>query len=482
MCKTYRSGYYPANAAFTFVSLKKFKPPRMKLKLLFSSVLIALSSSSFAQTWSVDSVAMGVGYANDVYYELKQGSTKYQAGNDWHLAFQMSAFPEPNFNAAIRASQAKKGMEVYVISKSVTPTIFANISAADTVGKTAPSMGLSNVDTSWGTGAFFQNRNPADPFSYGWGEYNMTTHLLNGTTVYLIKSGGNAYKFWVQQYVSTPADSIKYTFRIAKLDGSDDRTIDLYRKGTNAVFADRLFAYYNIDSNTIINREPSSPTWDMVFTQFRQLVMGPGGIVQPYTVTGVLTNQGVEVADVRNMDVNEPAHLNDYKSYARTTMIDEIGSDWKTYMNPGPSGFYKMADSTSYFVKTKSDNAYYQVQFNRFDGGGAAAQGKIVFSKRYLGSALSVNKIASASVTNWIVSPNPANHTASVMIDAKAANPAARMIVMDMAGRTMANMPIAIAAGMNGYNLNTANWPAGIYAVQVAGGDWKLSTRLVVAH
>jgi len=454
----------------------------MKLKFLFSTILVALSSASFAQTWSTDSIAMGTGYANDVFYELKQGSTKYQVGNDWHLAFQMTAFPEPNFNAAIRASHAKKGVEVYVIKKSVSTSIFNNITAADTVGFTDPSLQLSNVDTSWGTGAFYQNRNVLDPFSYGWGEYSMSSHHLMGTSVYLVKSGGNAYKLWVQQYISNPSDSIKYTFRIAKLDGSNDRTIDLYRKSSNAVFTDRLFAYYNIDSNTIINREPSRHTWDMLFTQFRQNVMGPGGIMQPYNVTGVLTNQYVEVAEIRAVHVDDPIHLTSFKTYSRTTNIDEIGSDWKTYVNPGPSGYYQMADSTSYFIKTKTDNSYYQVYFTRFDGGSPAAQGKIVFNKRNLGSALSVNKIASSAVTNWIVSPNPANNTAAIMIDAKVAAPSARMIVTDMAGRIVSNTPIAIAAGMNGYSLNTATWPAGIYAVQIAGGDWKMSTRLAVAH
>ena len=68
------------------------------------------------------------------------------------------------------------------------------------------------------------------------------------------------------------------------------------------------------------------------------------------------------------------------------------------------------------------------------------------------------------------------------MIDAKVATPAARLIVTDMAGRTVLNTSIAIQKGMNAFGLNTSSFTAGMYAVTVAGGDWKMSTRLVVAH
>ena len=459
----------------------------MKLRSLLSAGLIALSTASFAQTWTSDSVAMGVGYANDVYYELKQGATKLQPGNDWHLAFQMTVFGEPNFNAAIRANHAKTGLEVYELTKSVSATIFANLTGADTVGKTASSLQLLNNDTSWGTGALYQNRNPADLFSYGWGEYSGPSgnppHSVNGACVYLLKTGsGTAFKLWVQKYVSTPVDSVHYTFRIAKLDGSTDNTIKIYRKDANSNFSDRLFVYYNIDSNTVINHEPSRHTWDMLFTQYKTLVPDGAGGFLPYGVTGVLTNQSAEVAEVRMVDVNDPDHLLNYKTYTRTTHIDQIGSDWKAYVNPGPSGYYKLADSTSFFVKTNTDKNYYQVVFTRFDGGAPAGQGKIVFSKRYLGTAVGVNNVAAASLNAWYVSPNPATNNASVMIDAKVATPSARLIVTDMAGRTVLNTSIAIHQGMNAFGFNTSAMPAGMYVVQVAGGDWKMSTRLVVAH
>jgi hypothetical protein len=67
------------------------------------------------------------------------------------------------------------------------------------------------------------------------------------------------------------------------------------------------------------------------------------------------------------------------------------------------------------------------------------------------------------------------------MIDAKKAV-GAQLIVTDMAGRNIQHTSVSLKQGMNGFSLNTAAWPTGMYAIQVAGEGWKLSTRLVVAH
>lgn len=460
----------------------------MKLKALLSATLVAFSTASFAQNWQVDSVAMGAGYANDVFYDLGTGATHLAQGTDWHLAFQMTSFGEKDFNASIRASHAKKNLMIYSLNRRATSD-FAGIGPADTVGKTDPSRRLYNNDSSWGEGAFSQNRNRVDAFNYGWGMYSGPSgdHSLTGDSVYLIQAyvidpvtralaPGNAWKLWIQKYVSTPKDSIRYTFRIAKLNGSDDRTVSINRQTQGGdMFTDRLFAYYNIDSNRILNREPSRQSWNMLFTQYYQLLQA-GPSVYATAVTGVLENQGLEVADVRQVDVESAV----YTAYARNTRIDEIGYDWKTYM---PATFsYKMADSTSFFIKTKAAGvtSYYQLQFLRFDGGTPPATGKIVFRKRMIAS-LGVSGVAAQAVSNWTIAPNPAQNEAQIMMDVKTATNA-QLVITDMAGRVVKTTSLSLKQGMNAFSLSTGAWPAGMYAVQIAGGDWKMSTRLAVAH
>jgi len=457
----------------------------MTIRAILTTALISISGVAMSQTMSNDSVAMGVGYANDVFYNLQDGSTKLQQGNDWHIALQMTLFGTPSFNAAIRANHARTGMEVYVINNTA-PNTFSSVGAADTVGKTSPSMSLSNNDTSWGTGAFYQNRNISDPFSYGWGEYaGSPTHAVNGYTTYLIKlANGSCYKFWMKKYTSwvqNQGDTIGYVFEIAHLDGTADRVVTIRRQSANFDFTNSLMAYYNIDSDRIENREPRITKWDMLFTQYRDSVaMGPGPQVL-YTVTGVLTNQGVQMI---NAHVVNPSTTG-FKTFAYQPAINTIGYNWKTYVNPGPNGYYQLDTTANYFIKVPSTLGgadFYQLQFTRFDGGGSAGQGKIVFAKRKLGTTVGVTTINTNSINKWFVVPNPATNEASVMIDAQTATPFAQMMVMDMAGHVVFNAPVSVKQGMNAFSLDLKSWSAGMYLVKISGGDINVSTRLVVAH
>jgi hypothetical protein len=359
---------------------------------------------------------------------------------------------------------------------------FGNVTATDTVGKTGPAFQLYNDESSWGKGAFYQNRLVTDAFSFGWGNYSMVTHHISGDSLYLVKVGGVAYQFWPKKYTSNPSDSINYEFRIAKLDGTDDNTVKIFRKSATGDYTNRLFAYYDVANNTIVNHEPSPRSgWDLMFTQYLSKVPGPGGVMAYYPVTGVLTNLGTEVADIRHVEPNSITSAN-YKPYLiqfNTKYTNEIGADWKTY-NQGTFK-YTMDDSGSFIVKSVNTKEYWQIHFTRFDGGSPAGAGKIEFRKRQLGSAVAVPAIAAKAVTAWSVSPNPAANEATLMLDAKKAS-TAQLVITDMAGRTVQSANLDIKAGLNAFNLNTANWPAGIYAVQVAAADWKMSNRLVVAH
>ncbi len=446
----------------------------MKLKTLLTATLISLSGASMAQStaWTYDSVALGAGYSNDVFYELGHGGTVLHSGNDWDLGFQMTVFGEPMFNAAIRANHVKKGLEVYNLGVAAS-TNWATLAPTDTVGKTSASQQLINADTSWGNGAFYQSRLLADPFSYGWGEYNMSSHYVTGDHLFLLKVAGVPYKFWMQQYISTPQSAISYTFKIAKLDGSNENTVTISRQ---AGYTDRLFAYYDIATNTVINREPSRNTWDMLFTQYRQRIDDGTGNFVPYNLTGVLTNLSTEVADIRHTD---PDAVTNFKGTKRTGYTDEIGADWKRY--DMAAGLYVMSDSTSFVIKSKLDLHYYQVQFLRFDGGSPTGQGKIVFRKRDVANAVSVPTTANHALNAFAISPNPATAGATLLLDAKQAS-AAQMIITDMAGRVMQSTSLDLKSGINAYSLNTASWPAGIYSVQVAAQDWNAASRIVVAH
>lgn len=448
----------------------------MNLKSILTVGLIGLSTASMAQAWQQDSIAMGANYANDVFYKLSDGSTSLATGDDWHLSFQMTTFGEPHYNASIGIN-ARTGMEVYVI-KNGSYTSYPSVSAADTIGKTDPSMRLFNNDSSWGTGAFYQNRVVTDPFSFGWGEYNSTNHFVNGTTTYLLKmADGRAYKFFVEQYISTPASAIQYKCHLALLDGSSpDKVVTINRQDANVDFSARNLGYYNIDSDRIENREPIRSNWDFVFTRYTEMIpQGPGPLV-PYTVMGVLNNEAVLAVNVHQ--VNPDKNL--YKTFTYETAANVIGSEFKYFDDPTHTGhgIYKLDSTANYFIRTASNpNQYWQLQFTRFDG---AAQGKMTFQKRLIATEVGIAK--TSSISAWAIAPNPANNSANIMVDAKTATAQAQLMITDMAGRVVLNSSISIKAGLNGFGINTSSFAPGVYVVKVAGENLGLSSRLVVAH
>ncbi|MEO6831552.1 MAG: T9SS type A sorting domain-containing protein, partial [Chitinophagaceae bacterium] len=444
----------------------------MNLKSILTVGLIGLSTASMAQAWQQDSIAMGANYANDVFYKLSNGSTSFAPGDNWHLSFQMTTFGELHYNASIGTNSTRTGIQVFVIS-NLTST-YSSISGTDTIGKTDPSLALINNDTSWGTGAFYQNRVLTDPFSYGWGEYNSMDHSLAGTTVYLLKMiDGTAYKFYVQKYISTPYSAIQYKFHLAKLDGSSpDKVIDINRQDANNDFSARNLAYYNIDSDRIENREPIRDNWDFVFTRYTEMIPnGPGPLV-PYPMMGVLSDEAVLAVNVHQVNPDQTQ----YKTFTYGTAANAIGSDWKYFDDPTHTGHgtYKLDSTANYFIRTASTpNQYWQLQFTRFDG---SAQGMMTFQKRLLATELGVAK--TSSVNAWAIAPNPANNSANIMVDAKSVTNNAQLLITDMAGRVVLNTNISVKQGMNGFGINTANLAPGVYAVKIAGENLSLSSRL----
>ena len=55
-------------------------------------VLGGICSNVMAQNpWVNDSVSMGTGSGNDVYYSMSTGTVKSENNKNWHLAFSMKA-------------------------------------------------------------------------------------------------------------------------------------------------------------------------------------------------------------------------------------------------------------------------------------------------------------------------------------------------------------------------------------------------------
>ena len=444
----------------------------MKLRTLLASAALALTFSANAQTWVTDSAVMGAGYANDVYYSMKNGMQGTPVSNqNWHLAFNVVPQGPYGF-VPVWANEATNSGVVAVYSLHLqASTHFASLSAADTTGRTGTP--LYNSDTTWNVGAFNRENSPTDPYDFSWGEYDQSpqnTHAINGDSLYLIRIGtaGTPYKLWIKKYISvnTATDTIGWIFRIASFDNTTDRTITIH----TADYPNRLFAYYNVLTNTLVNREPALTSWDILFTRYiAQVPYGPSTIL-PYPVTGVLSNFSTTVADVRGVKA-DTAH---YQNYAFTRKLGEIGYDW---VNFNMTTFMYQIDTTAtFFVKTTNTNEYWQMQFTGF----YSSRGTAVFRKRLITTTAVAN--VTSAVNAWYLVPNPATNNASLMIDAKAATDNARLVVTDLTGKMMQQATVSLHAGINAYSFITGSWPAGTYIVHVAGENLSIGGKLVVSH
>ncbi len=440
----------------------------MRSVLTFLSLaLLGTTASAQTSNWQTDSVTMGAGYSQDVYYNMGGSTVATPDNNNWTLAFQLIPQSGPSSNVAIFANHVGGKVDVYSLHYSAA-TKFANLTAADTAGLI--SNPLYNSNTTWSTGALNRNNNPADLFDFSWGAYNQATHNVEGDSLYLLKTPTATYKLWVQEYRSAPVDSIRYTFRIAAFDGSGDTTISLYRKDG---FTNSIFGYYDAPTRKVLSHEPGRNAWDIVFNRYKELATR-GTITQYSPVTGVFQNIGVRVAKVRSVNRDSANYIG--QNY--NSEINTIGSDWK-YQTSIASPLI-IDSSLTYFVRSENNKAYYQLSFTSFGG---SATGKATFKKRMLSSTLAVGAVANSNgPTAFILVPNPArNANVEMMVDARTSE-TAKMLVTDAMGRTITMNVVDLQAGMNGLRLALPQLATGTYFVTLVGSNWKQTQQLLIAE
>ncbi|MCY7410125.1 MAG: hypothetical protein LH473_07620, partial [Chitinophagales bacterium] len=308
----------------------------MKNILLFTLTILMVKSIN-AQVVS-DSIHMNPGYTHQVFYQLSSQTkthAPFNGAGGWDLGFEVTLM-----NAAVISNP--NSIVVYKVPNGDSAK-YASLSYA---GYDSWEV-LYNTDTSWEKGAFNIQANSSNPFDFGWGTYDFTTHAVFGDSIYLIDKGGVLYKFWIRKKTATG----DYIIRYADLTngGSDvDVTIPAATYGT------KNFVYFNIDNQSILDIEPATSDWDVVFNHYITQIPYLGA----YPVTGVQSNFGVAVAKAYPVDVTTVSYL-DYSS-SLSKQLSVIGYDWKTY--DFSINQYVLEDSLIYFVKSKN-NAVNSLRF-----------------------------------------------------------------------------------------------------------------------
>lgn len=379
----------------TFVALNQIY--EMKIKSLFATAALLIFGAANAQTVVTDTIVMGAGYANQVFYSLQNSSKTANPMGSWHIAHTSNTRDN-----CIRANHAA-GVNVYAYPKGDN-SAYANF---DTTGwATWPT--LMNDIHKHEVGAFNQTLNKNNPWDFSWGVYDAGSHTVVGDSLYLItlSSAGKVVAF-IKFMPLAQYPNGDFTFRYDFVGGTKDFTsIDTIKqsKANNGTYK-----YFHF-TNKQVTLEPTNGKWDLNFTRYYEPAFNGTSFV-PYLVVGVESRVGAKIAKIEMVTWDDlKASPLTYHNQAQDTTggegyrvdLTRIGSKWKVFNGSS----YDMVQDLNYLVESGDSNTY-GVQFTGFVG---ASMGRIILNKSQLISKLigSTNNIAKNNQV--VIYPVPAQN------------------------------------------------------------------------
>ena len=283
------------------------------MKQLCTIFSLFFSLATFAQM--PDSVSLGAGANDMVFYNAGTRIKTTTANHDWHIAFSTrpAAFPNnTNQSAAVRINEAF-GLKLYHSTQKLSTW-----STFDTTGWQGWQQ-MHNPDTTWTIGAFNINKNFADAYNYGWGGYHFSAHNVVGdSTIYMIvMPDGSFRKFAILDLAYDTAFHVQFD----KLDNSDFKLQEIRK----IPYRTKSFVYYNLDTKVIMDKEPAISAWDLIFLRYTHL--SPPSANQSQDI-GILTNDANTVYSASGATAQQPCYTGPGSIY-----INVIGKTWHDF-NP----------------------------------------------------------------------------------------------------------------------------------------------------
>jgi len=421
--------------------MKRITLVSLVLILVFTGITSSVQSRAINGT--PDSVQMGPGYANDIYYSFEDGVVAAVSRMNWDIGIHTTVW------SATLITNGGGGVNLYTYPNADT----TGWNSVDTVGMAGWSILYDNEDD-WEDGAF--TRNTTGHPDYGWGKYNPISHDVVGDSVYILKTLDGTYKkIWI---VKKNSASNKYFMRYANLDGTDDQTVELEINPYQNV----NFVYYSFATNSLVEREPEAASWDILFTRY--IAIQPNGT--PYPVVGVYNNLEVH----SNKFYPVATDFTDYASMPFDSTKSPIGWEWKMF-DMGTFS-WTVEDSTAYFVHTRKDNIY-KLVFTRFEG---TNTGNIVFTKEPMAAGIFDGGDAGLSAR---VYPNPVKNLISIDLG-KAINGTATVSIFDITGRKIYSSKNEAVGSVISLQLPETMTTNGLHMLTVETGEGIYTSKFLV--
>ena len=409
----------------------------MKTRLFFSIFSFLLVQSTFSQETTVN-LSLGASYANQVYYKLStQTQTSVVAGS-WDIAF----FRASNFDHGIRVNDGI-GIEVFEAANQASGWGDINITNETSWSK------LYNSDTDRVDGAFMKGS-----ATYGWGEYNTTSHHITGTIIYVLKYTDGTYKkFICEDFFGG------YTIKYASWDGSawgEDKSAVI----ANSSNTENIYNYFSLQNDTEVLVEPAAVDWDFVFTKYFTNVSGT-----KYNVTGALSSDNVTVATATGDSTNSLAYSED---------INTIGWNWKS-LN---SSFTYNVDSDSKFYIKDKDESIYKMYFTQFEGG---STGNLAFNFEDVTETLNIEEVGESIAFGIYPNPVKFDRKINIIFDVNKVNKNDNKIeIYNLSGQRVLETSVTNSLGFYNREISLSSLNTGIYMLKFSSGNYQKTKKIVI--
>jgi len=391
-----------------------------------------------------DTVVMGPGYTEEVYFRLNDGLQLSGSRSTWDIAFRTS-----KLSSGIMTNDGS-GVTLYTYPHADT----SGWSAMDTTGL-AGWTPMYNDPSDWENGAF--SRNALGHPDYGWGIYNMTTHVLTGDSLFIIKLRDNTFrKLWI---ILKDAPRNTWSIRYAALDGTGE--VQFNFDADNYMSVD--YIGFDMATASLVNFQQEKGKWDILFTRYMSL-QDDG---TPYPVTGVLSNPYAKVKRFYPV----PLDYTDWNPGDWDSTRSPIGWDWKVFDMTSFS--YKIVDSLVYFVSDSLGDVY-KVYFTAFEG---STNGKIRFTTEKMAGA-GTGQEQSVGLRARLF-PNPSNTTVNLFLSGHTGE-LITLTVSDLSGRKIRYSNFAAHDDELMIPVDISGMKPGMYLVTVETGSNRSVSRLIV--
>ncbi len=402
----------------------------MKRLSIILVIVIGNILGVYAQTEK--EVCTGPNYQNDVYYSFATGEVSEQPRSNWDIAFQTSAEG--------MGAMANHGIGCMLYTHPDTDGLQWE-GGIDTIGM-HQWIPMYNSTQEQFDGAFNQHAKEGNPFDFGWGRYLSPLRYVKGDSLLIIKTDQDiVYKIKIYRKEFKNGKN-HWMLDYGDLPGKVYRTLVL----SGNLCPNKNFFYLDLDYDKLLDREPASTDWDMMFTRYYDKQA-------QRLVSGVLANS--TRVQLQSFDSVNQIAFNQYDTENFTPQMDGIGYDWKTY--DAVANMYTIDTNRIYFAKVKhaNDSTYWKLYFTEFTG---SQEGIYRFVQEDV-THVGINEYSAATLFLQLA-PNPATDRIQLISDWQGK---AQIYIYDMSGRLVHTQQIQ-GSGFDRQTIDISQLQAGVYS------------------